>query len=135
MNVTQWPRRGDTLVDRVLALAARIDYPQRPAVLRLQRENLTARWYLQLQVARDDAITGDPGVGRSGKAYLSTHMTDSEIVQTIFGLIKGYEEHECREYFRLDGVAIFGPHIDYQALLVAARQTDARRPIPSTQGA
>ncbi|MFW6598150.1 hypothetical protein ACQBAU_16155 [Propionibacteriaceae bacterium Y2011] len=135
MITSQWPSNRDDFADRVDALAKRITYHARSMGLLIRRDGLPrGRWFIQLTVERRDSITGELGVGKSGRAYLSRHMTDSEIVQAIFGLIKGYEEHECREWFRLDGVAIYGPHIDYRALLVAAKQTDART-VPATQGA
>lgn len=89
------------------------------------------RIYLQVGHARPDAISGLPGWGYGGKAYLSQHMTDSELVQTVFGLFKSYEEHECRESFLWDGAQIFGPHIDVKALHHIAWQTDARQAVTS----
>lgn len=82
--------------------------------------------YLQLAHYRPDAVTGVPGWGKGGKAYISEHATDSEIFQTMFGLAKAYEEHEVREFFRVDGVRPFGPHISTAALCSVADQYDAR---------
>lgn len=84
------------------------------------------RVYLQVECARPDAITGLPGVGRGGKAYLSEHMTDGEIIRKAFGLFMAYEEHECREFFKWDGRAVFGPHIDVQSLWEVANRREFR---------
>lgn len=89
------------------------------------------RYYLQITCWRKDAITGEMGRGYGGKAYLSEHMTDSEIIQVAFGLYKGYWEHEARETFVLinsagEGRRPFGPHIDTWALWEVARRVDVR---------
>lgn len=89
------------------------------------------RFYLQVTCWREDTITGEMGRGYGGKAYLSPHATDSEIIQTAFGLYKGYWEHEARETFLLTNSAgetrrPFGPHIDTWALWSVARRVDIR---------
>ena len=50
------------------------------------------------------------------KWYISSHMTDSEVVQTVFLAIKTWEEHEIRETFTYKGERIFGPHFDVESL-------------------
>jgi hypothetical protein len=92
--------------------------------VRVRRDEVVpdGRWYFQLEVERPDTFTGCPGVGRSGKAYLSSHATDSELVQTLFGLYKAYVEHEARESFLWRGRRVFGPHIDIEALWSVAEQ-------------
>lgn len=80
------------------------------------------RLYLQLQSARPDIFTQELGIGKSGKVYLSPHMIESELVAITFALCKGFEEHECREWFKYRGRAIYGPHISVDALYYAANQ-------------
>ena len=84
------------------------------------------RFYFQIECYRQDTITKEMGYGRGGKAYLSPHMTKSELVQVIFGLYKGYWEHEARETFIYRGRRPFGPHIDTDALWEVARRVDVR---------
>lgn len=84
------------------------------------------RWYFQITCWRRDAITGEMGRGFGGKAYLSPHATDSELIQTAFGLYKGYWEHEARETFVWRGRRPFGPHISTEALWEVARRVDIR---------
>ena len=84
------------------------------------------RYYFQIVCWRVDVITGEPGYGYGGKAYLSEHASDSELVQTIFGLYKGYWEHEARESFQWRGRRVFGPHIATEALWDVARRVDVR---------
>src|SRR5687768_10396222 len=84
------------------------------------------RHYLQIRCWRKDVITGEMGWGHGGKAYLSEHATDNELVQTIFGLYKSYWEHEARETFKWRGRRVFGPHISTEALWTVANQVDVR---------
>lgn len=60
--------------------------------------------YIQIEFRHGDNIW------KSRKWLLSEHMTDSEIIQTIFLAVKTAEEHEIRELFKYKGQAIFGPH-------------------------
>jgi hypothetical protein len=84
------------------------------------------RFYFQIECQRIDTITKEMGTGRGGKAYLSPHATDSELIQTVFGLYKGYWEHEARETFIWRGRRPFGPHIATEALWEVARRVDVR---------
>lgn len=82
--------------------------------------------FVQIAHLRPDSTTGEQGWGFGGKAYISEHVTDSEVFQTLFGLAKAYEEHEVREFFLVDGKRPFGPHIDTVALCGVADRLDAR---------
>lgn len=84
------------------------------------------RFYFQIKCLRRDVITGEMGYGYGGKAYLSPHATDNELIQTVFGLYKGYWEHEARENFKWRGRRVFGPHISTEALWEIARRVDHR---------
>jgi hypothetical protein len=84
------------------------------------------RNYLQVECWRMDVITREMGFGYGGKAYPSTFATDSEIIQIVFGLYKGYWEHEARETFVWRGRRPFGPHISTEALWEVARRVDVR---------
>jgi hypothetical protein len=84
------------------------------------------RYYLQAQCWRPDTFSGNWDWGKGGKAYLSEHMTDSEIVQLAFGLMKAYEEHEAREGFTYRGKRIYGPHMDVEMLVTVADHLDVR---------
>ncbi|AWN07803.1 hypothetical protein HOT31_gp133 [Microbacterium phage Hendrix] len=88
-------------------------------------------WFVQIQCWRLDVITKKYGWGFGGKGWPSIHSSDSEIIQMIFGLYKGYWEHEARETFELRNEAgeyrrPFGPHIDTWALWSVARKVDVR---------
>lgn len=59
-----------------------------------------------------DVPASIPEVQHGRKWLLSEHMTDSEVVQTAFKAVLAAEEHEARETFLVDGVAVLGPHFD-----------------------
>jgi hypothetical protein len=82
--------------------------------------------FVQIKCHRKDVITGDWGWGFGGKAYPSEHSTLSEITQLIFGLFKGYWEHEARENFTYKGYRVYNPHINVEALMTVARKVDVR---------
>lgn len=95
-------------------------------LLRRDNKDLDGRWYYQVECKRPDSTTGEMGVGRGGKGYLSPHMNSSELARLAFGLFLSYEEHECREFFKLSNRAVFGPHIDIQTLWLVANHLDYR---------
>jgi len=96
-------------------------------LLAKDQKDAEGRWYFQVEADRLDAMSGKPGLGRGGKAYLSPHMSVSELTRLVFDLFRSYEEHECREFFKWRGRAIFGPHISSEALWQAATELDFRR--------
>lgn len=112
---------------RLLTLAGEVTLaPNFVILVGRDNENPSGRFYFQIRCWRKDVITGEMGYGFGGKAYLSEHATDSELVQTIFGLYKGYYEHEARETFQWRDRRVFGPHISTEALWEVARRVDVR---------
>lgn len=95
-------------------------------VLLKDQKDAEGRWYYQVHCKRPDAYTGEVGWGYGGKAYLSPHANEAELVRTAFALFKAYDEHEVREGFRWKGRAIFGPHISVEALWEASEHLDFR---------
>lgn len=87
-------------------------------------DNEPGRFYFQIKCWRKDAITGEMGWGYGGRAYLDERASDGQLIQTIFGLYKGYWEHEARETFKWRDRRVFGPHMDVQALWEVARRID-----------
>jgi hypothetical protein len=60
--------------------------------------------------------SGAPKTLTSRKYYISPHMLDDEIVQTGFLCLKTALEHEFRETFKVQGKAIFSPHLSHAQL-------------------
>lgn len=83
-------------------------------------------FFVQIQCWRKDVITKEMGWGYGGKGWPSPHSTRNEIVQMIFGLYKGYWEHEARENFQYRGRRVFGPHMDVDAIWEVANRVDVR---------
>lgn len=93
--------------------------------LRLREE--PGRFYLQWHFSNPDAknpMLVTPVFGR--KWFLSTWMTESEIVQTALMGALAAEEHECREFFRYEGKRVFNPHIDVRSLMEVCDREDGR---------
>ena len=115
------------LLERFMELASRVEFGMKCEIkIGRDSEIPNGRYYFQIACWRMDVITKKDGWGFGGKAYLSRHMTDSELFQIMFGLYKGYWEHEARENFTIDGVRPFGPHISTEALISVARKVDVR---------
>ncbi len=115
------------MIDRYFAIASQVTLAEYFKVIVAQdKEKPFGRWYYQITFQRIDVITGVWGPGYGGKAYLSPHASDNELVQTIFGLYKGVWEHEARESFQWNDRRVFGPHIATQALWDVAKRVDVR---------
>lgn len=124
-------RRAGMLTDieDVRKITDEIGYkPGYRLLVEVDKADEKGRIYLQVECDRADTFTGEIGVGRGGKFYLSPYMTESEVVQGAFGLFKGYEEHETREAFTWCGRRVFGPHIDVRALWEVADTLSVREP-------
>jgi hypothetical protein len=77
-------------------------------------------------VLRVSFIDAD-GNKQNGRPWLvSPDATRSEVVQTALKAVLTAEEHEAREQFFYQGSAIFGPHLDVDALLRVADELDVR---------
>ncbi|AXH70193.1 hypothetical protein HOT74_gp82 [Microbacterium phage KaiHaiDragon] len=126
----------DTFLTRLHGIVAEISLGMNCRVRIGQSQERNGALFLQIVCWRMDVITKKPGLGYGGKAWPSPHATDSEIIQSIFGLYKGYWEHEARETFEWRGRRPFGPHISTEALWSVARQVDVRsaRHVEDRQG-
>ena len=73
-----------------------------------------------------DVYTGKYEWQTTRKWYISSHATDSEILQTILKLCLTSAEHRVRESFLYGGKRIFGPHIKIDAHMLACDNVDHR---------
>jgi hypothetical protein len=75
-------------------------------------------------------VTGEPWVWKGRKWRLSRHMTDGEVVWTAFKAILTALEHEARELFKFDGVAVADSHVDIHKLVALMKDPEsiAERP-------
>lgn len=113
------------LQEKLLAIADAVQLGM-DCKVRVWQDPDGGKLFVQIQCWRRDVITGEMGWGYGGKYYPSEHASSSEIVQAIFGLYKGYWEHEARENFTLFGLRPFGPHMDTWAVLEVAHRVDVR---------
>ncbi len=51
------------------------------------------------------------------KYYLSEHMTEDEVVKTAYSAFEASVKHETMEGFKVDGVVLFNPHVNFEELL------------------
>lgn len=117
--------QDQAFLDRLVGIATDIRLAENFEIV-IDRDGDAGRFFVQIKCWRMDVITKEMGYGYGGKAYLSPHASDSELVQTIFGLYKGYWEHEARESFMWRGRRVFGPHIATEALWDVAKRVDVR---------
>lgn len=116
---------GESHEERLHRLVGQIELGMKCKV-RLEFDETRGEWFVQIKCLRPDAITGIEDWGYGGKAWPSPHASDSEVLQMIFGLYKGYWEHEARETFVLRDRRPFGPHIDTWALWSISKLVDVR---------
>lgn len=109
-----------------------IDIPGRSVTFHVSRartnvgisEPIFGPLYLQVQDVVCDRDTGRDAVVKGRKWLLSTHMTESEVVQTAFMALKAFDEHELRESFYYKGALVFNPHLDLS--LIASHLRDGK---------
>lgn len=82
--------------------------------------------FLQYFTEVVDVKTDERVVQRGRKWYISSFMTESEVVQTALMAVLAFEEHEARENFFYRDSRLFGPHIDNQALRSIAHIEETR---------
>jgi len=83
-------------------------------------ENTEPRVYIQMHYRTVDIRTEEMEAYKGRKWYLSEHMTDDEIIKTCYLAFRTCVEHEVLEGFRVEGVSIFNPHVDYKELIKVA---------------
>lgn len=84
-----------------------------------------SRGYFYAQVYEPDSVdnvTGEAMTWYGRKWLLSEHMTDAEIVQTVFKAVMTAVEHEVREQFLYKGQSVFDPHYDLEKLVELRRE-------------
>jgi len=114
---------------RFTALAARISYPG----LRFEIVHETAGHldipervhcghFLRVVCAEGTCnVSGVPMAWKGRKWRLSAHMTDMEVVATAFKAVLTALEHEARELFQVDGVALMDSHRDLERTIAFMR--------------
>jgi hypothetical protein len=108
----------------MLSLASLIDLLERVQAPRWtwSMGHMGKGMYLQAQLRSDPEVRGR-------KWYVSPYSTVTEVVQTAFKAVMTAEEHELREGFTFDGVNLYHPHHDVEALkaFTLANKPDSRQ--------
>ena len=90
--------------------------------------NLNNRARVFIQVAYDAPCTktGENKEWHGRKWYLSKHMTDDEIVKTAYVAFESCIKHEVMEGFKVDGIVLFNPHVNFEELLQVSNREISR---------
>ena len=104
-------------INRLTALLDRVKFRGWKFAIEAEGDGL----YLVTSFYAQCAATGEALQQRSRKWRLSQYMTDGEVVQTALLSVLTANEHEVREAFSWDGLQVFGPHFDLQALAQLCR--------------
>lgn len=80
------------------------------------------RVYLQVLYQAPCTKTGEVQTWSGRKWYLSEYMTDDEIIKTAYAAFEAAVKHEVMEGFKVDGIILFNPHVNYTALLEVSNQ-------------
>lgn len=83
----------------------------------LQNIGIEPRVYIQAHYDSACTDTEEIQTWNSGKHYLSTYMTDDEIIKRAWVCYEMAVKHEVMESFKVDGLRLFNPHTPFQALL------------------
>ena len=83
----------------------------------VDNENPNGRVFLQVVYMAPCTKTRTMAKWKGRKWYLSTHMTDDEIVKTAYAAFEAAVKHEVMEGFKYDNVIVFNPHVNFQELL------------------
>ena len=66
------------------------------------------------------------GPQKGRKWRISRYASQSEVVQTCLLAVIQFEEHEARENFKVCGHAVYGPHLDVNALIEISNRKERR---------
>lgn len=91
------------------------------------RPEKSGRNYIQAEADLKDAKTGKIETMRGSKFYISDYACKQEVVRTCYKAYKGFILHELQEKFMYRGKAIYGPHIDPDALWEVADKIQVRK--------
>lgn len=85
-------------------------------------------FYVQVQFNAPDSETGKVERQHCRKWYISKHMTETEIVDTLYKAVEAAVIHEMKENFTYNGSMIHNPHTSVGARMEACTQTEHRAP-------
>lgn len=115
-------------IDHVRDIVARIEFLDRKFEVMPKGDG----FLLQLSYTEPDIHTGAPALQKARKWYISSHATETEIVETAYAACVRSMQHVVSEHFLYRRRRVYSPHFDIQGRidLCDAEQFDARPPPP-----
>lgn len=99
---------------------------------KVRKGNIIGRTYIQLQYVAPCTKTGRRERFKGGKHYLSSHMTEDEIVKKVYVAFEQAVKHELMEGFKFDGKIVFNPHTSFRDLLTVSHKEVKREVLSIT---
>lgn len=92
----------------------------------LQESESPSEFYIRLSCPVIDVYDGVTPRRAYGRWFPIPYLTKRDVVGTAFTACLMMEEHELREGFKYQGVAVFGPHTDLDTLVAMSGITDSQ---------
>lgn len=124
--------RKDTVLENIKIICKRVicDLFEQKFDIRVERDNVykeKGRIFLQITYKTKCNKSKKMENWHGRKFYLSEHMTEDEVIKTLFLGFKLTVEHEVMESFKVDGKILFNPHLNYTELLAMSHKEVSRK--------
>ncbi len=73
--------------------------------------------FVQIIYVSNCTKTNQQSEWRGRKWYISEYMTQDEVVKTVYAAFEASVKHEIMEGFKVDGITLFNPHVNFEELL------------------
>ena len=94
--------------------------------LRVDKDAFGTRLFLQVVYPALCTKTEVLKLFRGRKWYLSQYMTEDEVIKTAYAAFEAAVKHEVMEGFKVDGIILFNPHVNYKELLQVSHKEVTR---------
>lgn len=88
-----------------------------------------SRTYIQISYESMCNKTHTVDTWKGRKFYLSEYMTQDEVIKTAYAAFEAAIKHEVMEGFKVDGIILFNPHINFEELLLISNREIRRNDI------
>lgn len=85
------------------------------------------RLYIQIEYSNSCTKTHKIETWKGRKWYLSDHMTNDEVIKTVYAAFEAAVKHEIMEGFKIDNKVLFNPHINFEELIKISDQEIFRK--------
>ncbi len=87
------------------------------------------RIYIQIEYKAPCTKTGQIESWKGRKWYLSSYMTEDEVIKTCYTAFEMAVKHEIMEGFKVDNITLFNPHVNFEELLKISNKEIKRIPL------